>query len=273
MIEATENRHGARDVQDLKSRLAERLEAAVPNDCYVKEMWRFVLASGDGSPDSYINDALPYVPHEVLDTFSDMAQHPILDIGCLGGYGLYDLVRHQRRNGEDVPLLCGVDIDSESIRIADEMAEVWSGSNRPEFRVSGMEELPFEDNAFGLVIARLVLPYVQLAKGIPQLQRVVRSNGYLLVQLHSPGYYAFQVRRNMTRPSNLVYYCRPIVSELLLWLTGWLTGGVTFGETALTVNHCSRILKRCGFRPVWMKGAGLKPLVLYRLGDGVLGRP
>jgi len=58
-----------------------------------------------------------------------------------------------------------------------------------KFVKGSVEDLPFKDNEFDLVIASRLLPYVDLKIAIEELERVTKKNGIVVHELIRWGYY------------------------------------------------------------------------------------
>lgn len=175
---------------------------------YIRRMWRHVL-DPSGTPDE--NGALPYVPFAPEQLGVELKPSSrVLDIGCLGGYGLADFARRRRAEGAVVPKLVGIDVDPRSVAVARQLAPHWGGS-LADFLESSAEEMPFPDAWFDIVVARLVLPYTDVGRVIDGVARVLRPGGLWLVQLHDPRYYLGALRSGPKGLRDMVGRLRPLV--------------------------------------------------------------
>jgi len=134
---------------------------------YVYDMWIYaldnILKSKPEIPQSASCDAVPYLPSELDSYLAGLTEASVLlDIGCLGGYGLFDVAVRRHEAGLPVPSLVGVDIDDVSVGIGRKMADIWVEDEEVDFRKCSIEDLSFEDEYISLVIARLVLPCVRV---------------------------------------------------------------------------------------------------------------
>lgn len=234
---------------------------------YTVEMWRHALDCADGKTRYEEGHfALPYVPvgPEAFGVRLG-ASSKVLDIGCLGGYGMYDFHRTRHAAGLEIPETIGVDVDQDSIAIALRLAPLWAGE-RTSFRTAQCEALPFPDGTFDLVIARLVLPYTDVDRALGQIRRVLRHGGFALLQSHALSYYVRQVLAHLHNPKQTVYYARPIIERLCRVVRGPRPGGqgrmveAAVGRTSLT-QRCRKL----GFVPHWHGADESRPITLFRV--------
>lgn len=238
---------------------------------YPGEMWRYTLDyhaaeasdSAEVPEPSETCDAIPYIPPG-LDQLDLAAQSRILDIGCLGGYGLYDVYRRRALSGEPVPDMVGIDISEGSVEMATAMGKHWAAGHTVEFKVMDARRLAFPDESFDLVIARLLMPYVLVREVLGEIARVMTNDAMAILQLHGFRYYLQGCRRSLSRPREFFYYARPILSGLCFAVSGGQPGLRLFRETALEPAGLERAARGAGLRPVWRGGFNVKPLVALR---------
>ncbi len=98
----------------------------------------------------------------------------VLDLGCGAG---------QTMLASDLPSqvwAAGVDVDFDALLLGQELAA-------PLAFVNGLAEaLPFADDTFNLVIARVVLPFVRIRPALVEIGRVLQSGGELWALVHPP---------------------------------------------------------------------------------------
>lgn len=98
----------------------------------------------------------------------------VLDIGCGAGQTLI---------ASDLPSAvwaAGIDIDFDALLLGQELAAPLAFVNGPA------EHLPFAGASFDLVIARVVLPLVNIRPALAEIGRVLRPGGDLWALLHPP---------------------------------------------------------------------------------------
>lgn len=102
----------------------------------------------------------------------DSRHRRILDVGCGAGQTLIGCAL-----SPDV-LAVGVDLDQSALAFG-------RGLNRGiNFIRARGEELPFKNESFDLVISRVALPYMEIAKGLAEMSRVLRPEADLWIVLH-----------------------------------------------------------------------------------------
>lgn len=259
---------------EITARLRATLDGYAPlgqSAQYAIRMWRFALSAAAKGVDPEVNgqcDAVPYVPVVPEDLGLVLTRKSqMLDLGCLGGYGLYDFARRRRADGKAVPRMVGADLDPDSVRLGREIAEVWAGDDDVTFHEVNAESLPFEDSSFDLVVARLLLPYVRMRPAMGEIMRVLKPGGVVLLQLHSFSYYWRGLLLHRSRASQAWYYLRPLLSGLWFGITRRQPCHRWFSETALTPWCMAVWGRKLGLRDVWRGGFSQKPLVALRKGE------
>ena len=94
----------------------------------------------------------------------------VLDVGCGAGQTL--LARYPDR------LSFGLDIDLGALRLG----RSWSGS--VAFACGRAEALPYREEQFDLVVARVSLAYTDIRRSLKEIRRVLRPGGMLWMTLH-----------------------------------------------------------------------------------------
>ena len=257
-------------MNQLKQRLRELAAAGVASD-YVVEMWQLVLTAHEKEQDGKtlrINedcDAIPYLPTEFAsDHVALTSESRVLDIGCLGGYGLYDYVERRRQAKRPVPQLVGMDKEEGSVQSAQRLAEIWAADTKIEFKVGEANDVPLADATCDLVLARLLLPYVRVWETLNEVKRVLKPDGLVLFQVHAPRYYRRQAKRQGWALGKRLYYVRPRLSRWLFWFSGRQPTGKRWAEMAMTPRALKRLCVPLGLVPVWEGGFASKPLVAFR---------
>lgn len=255
-------------LEELEHRLG-RMRGRMPGQ--IGEMWEFALrcnrafenGASEGHFSGPINDAIPYIPTEVQQCAGGIDESMrLLDIGCFGGYGLFDFAMARWRAGLAVPMMVGIDIDEVSVRVSKELAAVWGHADGPVFVCGNAEGLPFRSSEFDWVIGRLLLPYVRIRESLAELARVMVPGGHLLLQTHGPRYYLRRIGQTAGHARLSLYYFRALAALLYYWIQGRQGSGRWLKETAMTDRMLERTLGNVGLRVLWRHVEGLKPLYL-----------
>jgi SAM-dependent methyltransferase len=229
---------------------------------YIREMWMAALHShlqGEAAPSHGLSDALPYVP--VPEGYIDLNDGgSVLDVGTLGGYGLFDFVM---RSGGclDGLRIVGLDIDSRSVDIGRKMAEVWAAGRNVSFEVCDAAKTSFPDRSFDIIVSRLVLPYVPYRPMIAENSRILSDGGSVLYQWHSMDYYLERLRG--AAGLKRLYYGRVILAGLVSMTTGIQSKCRRFVEIPLAFEQVEKTCRRHSLRMVWKGGSKRKPMALF----------
>jgi SAM-dependent methyltransferase len=249
------------------SSVREKLESlAFGKDPYVIRMWREALMEADGVDRGPHCDplAFPYVPF-LPEQFglSLSATSRVLDLGCLGGFGLFDFTVRRERQHLPVPRLFGLDVDTESLTLGVEMARTWARPGTLLFERGTGESMPYESGGFDLVIARSVLQYLRIEPAMSELARVVRPGGLVLIQVHALGYYLHQIARHMGTPLQAAYYARALVSGMIFSTSCVQPRHRWFREAAMTYDCLLGLCRSVGLELVWSNRNARRPLALF----------
>lgn len=261
----------ARNIEKLKSFL-EIIKNSNPDALhYACSMWSFtfnhIYQADEQVPRSDQCDAIPYVPL-IPETFNcRLSEESVfLDIGCLGGYGMFDFVTRRKRQALCVPKMIGLDLPFESVVLGKLMAEHWIENNETVNFIQGSAcALPLESKSCDLITSRLVLPYVSsISAALQEIGRVLRKEGLVCLQTHSFKYYINNLRNRQQQWRRSIYYLRPLLSGSFLAITGRQAPGRRFRETAMSANLLTRSVKKFGLQPVDQIGFDTKPIVVLR---------
>ncbi len=96
--------------------------------------------------------------------------HVVLDIGCGAGQTL--IAAYPDR------VSYGIDVDAAALKLGRSL------TNRIRFTRARAEALPYPDQRFDMVVARVSLPYTNLRKSFLEIRRVLKSGGSLWITLH-----------------------------------------------------------------------------------------
>lgn len=266
------------DANDINKALSDAMDVLEKNgvaQTYLSAMWRHVIwiwsdCTAEGLPQ--IRDgsgALPYVPEAVMDMCEGLRTGgAVVDVGCLGGYGLYDLAR--RYPGRRMAMT-GIDRDTSSVTTGVELARTWAPSGNVRFAVGDACGLPLEDECADMVIARLLLPYAPVRRSLSEISRIAKAGGIVLLQTHAFGYYMRQCLRNLRNPRVAIYYARPMFSGTVFGVLGAQPTHRWFVETAMGMRLLTREAKRAGLDCVWTRDDEERPMIACVKRRGVSG--
>ena len=113
--------------------------------------------------------------HKLYDRVGLARAKRILDVGCGTGAVTIDIAESTRGH------VVGIDVDEAKLEEAQRLLEV---APNLDFQVADVQDLPFEDGTFDLVITNIVLVYVpDKQKALDEMARVTKSGGYVLATL------------------------------------------------------------------------------------------
>lgn len=140
----------------------------------------------------------------------------VLDIGCGIGQALYPLAASNGAFG------VGVDVIDAGLHIGRDFYAEHLSDARVSFVHSRAESLPFADDTFDVVNCGLALPYMDNARAIAQVARVLRPGGIFLLKIHHPRYYLKMLWTGLLARDflSLVHGGRVLVAGTVYHLTG-----------------------------------------------------
>jgi ubiquinone/menaquinone biosynthesis C-methylase UbiE len=97
----------------------------------------------------------------------------VLDVGCGSGQSLIAVYPDR--------ISFGVDIDLDALKLGKTLSERTCLVN------AAAEALPFKNNQFDLVFARVSLPYTNIPASLREIRRVLKANGRVWLTLHPLG--------------------------------------------------------------------------------------
>lgn len=231
---------------------------------YIADMWRYVLECEEHEGEAgwrYRSNAIPYVPAEALTLCGELgADDVVLDVGCLAGYGLYDLARRLRQAGRKMPRLLGIDKSELSVGTGTRLAELWKDGLDVKFARASADSLPQATGSVSLLVARLLLPYVPVRPALAEIARVLKPGGVALFQIHSSGYYLSQAAGNWRNPARLTYYLRAVVRGMLFRCG---IAGMA-GEMAMSLETLELLCRDCGLTLEWRDDDRRRPTAAFR---------
>jgi ubiquinone/menaquinone biosynthesis C-methylase UbiE len=113
--------------------------------------------------------------HKLYDRVGLARAERILDVGCGTASVTIDIAQSTKGH------VIGIDVDEAKL---EEARRALDAIPNMELRVADVQDLPFEDEAFDLVVTNIVLVYVQdKQKALDEMARVTASGGYVLATL------------------------------------------------------------------------------------------
>jgi ubiquinone/menaquinone biosynthesis C-methylase UbiE len=144
----------------------------------------------------------------MLSFLGDVSGKRVLDIGCGAGQLSHEL---SRRNAE----ISGIDVSPRMIELAQKRL-----GNEIDLRVHDLSKpLPFDDSSFDVVVASLVMHYLEhWAPALSEVRRVLTPKGTMAFSTHHP-----TMDWKLHSPEN--YFTKKQTTEV------WVKGGKPFNVT------------------------------------------
>ena len=155
----------------------------------------------------------------------------ILEIGCGAGQQLVANYPSQRT--------FGIDVDASALALGRTLA------TSVEFTRGMAEQLPFKDEHFDLVFARVSLPYTDIASSVKEIHRVLRSGGTAWLVMHPFSLCVNLAMRGNLKSKLIFFYIA--ANGVMLDLTGRQFRIGRFQESFQTSRAMRRALERAGF--------------------------
>lgn len=152
----------------------------------------------------------------LLKTVGDVKITRVLDVGCGLGQMLYPFVALKGAQG------VGVDESPQACRMGREFYAEHVPDARVNFVYGQAETLPFPDACFDAVNCGLALPYMDNARALDEIARVLRPGGILLLKIHHARYYLRDLWRGLAsrRILQTIHAGRVLAVGALYHLTG-----------------------------------------------------
>lgn len=146
----------------------------------------------------------------------DLQISSVLDVGCGIGQALYLLAVAAGA------IAVGVDVSEDSLRIGRALYEEKFPDARVTFIRSMAEALPFENESFDVLNCGLALPYMDNARAISEMARVMRPGGTLLLKIHHPRFYIGEIVRGLKGggPSPVIHGTRVLAAGTIYHIFG-----------------------------------------------------
>jgi ubiquinone/menaquinone biosynthesis C-methylase UbiE len=148
-----------------------------------------------------------------LDAVSGLQLKRVLDIGCGAGQEMSPLIL---RGAFGI----GIDLD---VEVGKSGRKMFAANAGVAFVRSSAEFLPFSANCFDVLICRLALPYMDNARAIREMARVLQPDGLLMLKIHAAPYYLRKFWRGLVDREILssVHAARVLVAGMLYHALGF----------------------------------------------------
>lgn len=178
-----------------------------------------------------------------LDAVADLKIVRVLDVGCGVGQVLYPYVVLKDAFG------VGLDPTAQACRMGHDFYAEHAPGARVQFVRGVAENLPFPSSSFDVVNCGLALPYMDNARAIEEIARVLRPGGVFLLRIHHMRYYLRDLWQGIIARRLLpaIHAGRVLTVGAIYHLTGKQTDTRLFGnETFQTRWLLNRELSRHG---------------------------
>jgi ubiquinone/menaquinone biosynthesis C-methylase UbiE len=169
--------------------------------------------------------------------------HRILDVGCGAGQTLIGCKL------TDGIFAVGLDTDESAVALGKQLTKAI------QFVIGEGESLPFGDGSFDLVICRVALPYMHVARALSEMSRVLAADGDLWLVLHPFSMTARELGSNIVQLQlkSGIYRMWVLLNGLALHVSGkqwrWPSNHGGY-ETWQTNKGMARALRAAGFEQI-----------------------
>ena len=151
-----------------------------------------------------------------------------------------------------------------SVKMALDLAECWNDGANVSFSQMDGARLAFSMESVDMIIARLLLPYVNVNSTLAEVTRVLQKHGLILFQIHSFKHYRESCLRSIVDAKRCLYYVRALLSGMAFAITHHQPRHRWFQEMAMRRSTLIRLCRGHNLVPVWEGGSRSKPMVAFR---------
>ena len=158
----------------------------------------------------------------------------MLDLGCGAGQTLIAAYPHRTTYG--------LDVDLPALKVGKTLSE------DVRFCCGRAEALPYSDNAFDFIFARVSLAYTDIAKALSEVRRVLKPGGRLWITLHT-----WKVPWQAAKRANWrgkLFFTYIVANSLLFHLMQKQLSFLGRYESFQTESGMLRALRSSGFKDV-----------------------
>ena len=159
---------------------------------------------------------------------------PILEVGCGAGQQL--IANYPDR------LTFGLDVDASAIALGRTL------TTDVAFTRGMAERLPFKDDQFDLVVARVSLPYTDINQSVREIHRVLRPGGRTWMTLHPLSLCVAHAMQGNLKSKLIFFYI--VANGLAFHMFGRQLRIGRFQESFQTSRAMRRALEREGFSQI-----------------------
>jgi ubiquinone/menaquinone biosynthesis C-methylase UbiE len=171
-----------------------------------------------------ISDELKF---QLVNNAVDIEIERVLDVGCGAGYDLLPFFEKTKCRGS------GVDIAENLGAVGRSFFENKGFLERVSFIRGDGGLLPFREETFDVVLCMVALPYMNNEKTLAEIARVLRPNGILFLQIHSPKFYFAMIRERFLKNQfkAVIYPFIALFAGVIYYISGkQIEGGIMNGK-------------------------------------------
>ncbi len=174
------------------------------------------------------------------DLTSRLKIERVLDVGCGIGQALFPLAVNSNAIG------IGADLSGLGLKMGRDFYSEHLPDAKVVFIQSKGESLPFDSESFDVVNCGLALPYMDNARAIAEIARVLRPGGLFLLKIHHTRYYLREFWRGLTsrKLASMLYSGRVLATGVIYHLTRRQPYSRLLNETFQTKWMLSRELAK-----------------------------
>jgi ubiquinone/menaquinone biosynthesis C-methylase UbiE len=181
----------------------------------------------------------------LLNAVKSVQVRRVLDIGCGAGQEMLPFVEHGAS-------AVGMDVMPEVGQVGGKMFASKGFGEKVSFMRASGDELPFEDESFDVLICRGALMFMNNAKALKEMARVLSPGGVFFLMVQAPPYYWNKAGKGLRTGNVLssVHAARVLLAGNYYLLTGKQSYGklTAAGEIFQTRKSLSRALAPLGLK-------------------------
>lgn len=150
-----------------------------------------------------------------LEAVNGLEVKRVLDVGCGAGQELLPFVKDGNAAG------VGIDIAPEVGRTGRKLFAGQAPDAKVSFARATAEALPFLPCSFDVVVCRVALPYMDNARALSEMARVLKPGGAFLLKIHHARYYLRKLRASLgaLEPLSMLHAVRVLIAGAIYHAT------------------------------------------------------